>query len=1267
MNTHPALLAGSTSRLRHSLRSVALAAMNGSSRDIARIYTVVRAGTLPNHEALGLLPVIYANLDPMLIPSLDILDTLVPMSTLPSLDNATKTLSCLATLARMQDFPLNAIPNLWPRSWQWIEFIHLYHSCIPALTPPEVISTHLIHSQILLKFGDHPETSTAMFATEGVRRILAKGWATMVDHSFRPGEPASSTVIGIPLLALSDTKTDVHFQEVVDACGGTYKSLAFTLTKNISQVVMHSKARYASTSITPVLYFLREIFRVSPDFANYLLSRDIISSLMDFHPPPKASRTVELCLSTLIQYMDMPPGYPWVVKALRAGLLRHIITSAMSITTISEAGNCPELLLTVLPRSLVSYIVIAEMKKAFLELETMARSEKFSRSALFGHWNALRALVDHRAKLVDAWEATGRALSLACYNLKCHQVDRRECFRRCSICRTAVYCSRGCQRVDWMDGHRDECNVLLGAYLTFTKIGLLSHERNFIRALVHSDYRRLRVQISVTTVQFIAQYPNTLFFVGFDYTGINGVQYFVLPMSQLGPEENIPHCGRIARAPGRLTLHAVRIGHGTNWSNSGFPLYATTSQFHDGLLPLGSERHNGTHDGVGNVEWYENGTGVQNLTARDAQLDAATSPDTLPSTMAATLASQQRGTQECVDEKCRRIHDHTKSGGTGRTHRCLWAGVFDATRAWDEGADDEDGTIRIRWYQRARSGCIGTCRRPKSLRLTLGPSTGDMVAQRSEGEGGALSPRDDGLSRLRPTTDRRLRWGRLIWGGTTRQPEEPPAVRRRGLGHERWAAVEQAAVVSGISEDGLETGGGGRMRRSLRDPRKMERDGGHCCPPSWNKVDATEEEDDTCPRCCMRGVNDGATGRQGRRTKMQRRCIPRSGRVPGQISGAVQTGESESPPSAGATKIDARDGEDGGATDIGMSGVKGTMDQAAAEGAKWRGGYSVPGTACTTAGSEGRDGDEQKHEPWTGELESPPSTRKGRVKIAVFTRQPSLHRSTRGRKVHMYAQWIRQHPREVLDRAMSDGVTRREEWRRGARRAHAVLPRRAYAQVEGVALPTALRATWTRTSRAREGEARAKRHRPRGEPTRENRWEVSMRSRVMRILDALVTEAPNMHAGVGDGREAAAGNVKRGLQQETMSEGESGSRMRGMTCAWRRGKRLNGVKDARLMEPRAALDETKRVLDWRGVAAGQTGASSTELDFGRHVGLKQEEANASHEVGEITPCNDSGCTLVDRGELHRATPSDHDNMRALGEITLGLDGGEAQNVVGSGA
>jgi hypothetical protein len=222
-----------------------------------------------------------------------------------------------------------------------------------------------------------------------------------------------------------------NLAEVVDGCGGSYKALALTLTKNISQAVANSKSDMAVSSITPVLLFLSDVSRISPDFVAYLLAHGIIASLVsaldiDGIPPPAEDVPdrpveVELCLGTLIKYLNISPGYPWTAQALQAGLLRRIITSSAKMAIASDAGKYPELLGTVLPQTLVFYAVIAEMKKSFSELETLSRSQEFFRSVLYGHWSALKALVDERVKVLDSWEASGRASSLACYNLEVRQ------------------------------------------------------------------------------------------------------------------------------------------------------------------------------------------------------------------------------------------------------------------------------------------------------------------------------------------------------------------------------------------------------------------------------------------------------------------------------------------------------------------------------------------------------------------------------------------------------------------------------------------------------------------------------------------------------------------------------------------------------------------------------------------------------------------------------------------------------------------------------
>jgi hypothetical protein len=380
--------------------------MNGSSKDIAKLHTV--AQTLTDDEAIGLLPVFYANLDPSWIPSLDVLGNIMDPSTrLPCIENATKTLSSLCYLLRNPMFPLAATPDLWPRIWKWMEFLQLYHECIPVLTASQAVSTYVSQSQILVKFSQHPQTCLAMFSTKGVRRTLATAWAMLVHRLYTVDKPVMLGVIALPLLVLSDMKDPQNLVEVVDGCRGSYEALALTLMQNISQAVANSKSNMAVTAIAPVLLFLSDVSRISPDFVAYLLSHRIIPSLVsaldiDGVPPPAEGIPdqpveVELCLCSLIQYLNVSPGYPWTVQAIQAGLLRRVITSSAKMATVLDAGKYPELLGTVLPWSLVFYPIITEMKKSFSQLETLSRSKEFSGSVLYGHWIVLKALLSTTA------------------------------------------------------------------------------------------------------------------------------------------------------------------------------------------------------------------------------------------------------------------------------------------------------------------------------------------------------------------------------------------------------------------------------------------------------------------------------------------------------------------------------------------------------------------------------------------------------------------------------------------------------------------------------------------------------------------------------------------------------------------------------------------------------------------------------------------------------------------------------------------------------
>ncbi|KAJ7086199.1 hypothetical protein C8R44DRAFT_821145 [Mycena epipterygia] len=598
---HPSLLVRNTSRLRSSLRPVALAAVNGSSKDLAKLCVVLNS--LPEDQAVGLLPVLYVHLDPSSIPDPDVLDTIIATSTrLPCIDNASKSLYSLSTMARKRLFPLDAVPFLWARVSKWVFFLATYWDHLPGFNAAEQPIMRVAYCAILLRLKEHQQTSVVMSATRGVRRMYAASWATMVHYNGIPdpnAPQASLAELTIPLLALSNRMDDMkdinNFEEVVDACGGSYRDLAMVLTKHLSLATADSKSQMAVGALTSALMFLQPTHGIHDDFTSVLLSHGIISSLVsaldiDRMAPPVIGlphKPVDLCLALLIEYIKTSPRFTWIAEALRAGLLRYVISFSENIVEESQRGmysDLQDLLSTVLPSGLVSYTVVSQMKRYFSEIETVSQSAKFSRSALFEDWSVFKTLVEERVKVFDAWESAGMPSFLACDNMKCTKIGKKEDFKSCSACRSASYCSPQCQRVDWLDIHRNICDTLQSTRVDCHDNALNTRERAFLRALLHADYQRLRFKTLIRVLIFMHHQPDEPFFVLFDYTLASGVEIGVRPKAELQPTDYVEaQWDRLARAGGRMTLHVMVFGLQQLSHRLMFPLRATSPTLHDGM------------------------------------------------------------------------------------------------------------------------------------------------------------------------------------------------------------------------------------------------------------------------------------------------------------------------------------------------------------------------------------------------------------------------------------------------------------------------------------------------------------------------------------------------------------------------------------------------------------------------------------------------------------------------------------------------------------
>ncbi|KAJ7776881.1 hypothetical protein DFH07DRAFT_979065 [Mycena maculata] len=566
------LLLGQTFRLRSSLRvrfvlyvwandtkSVARAALNGSSKDLAKLYTMLVDVSLPEDQAMGLLPFFYVLLDPSSIPDLDLLDTAMTTSTpLRRIDNAAKSLASLAVMARNGLVPLDAAPDLWPRVWEWMEFLHTYWLYLPGFEAWEQPFMRSTNRPAWLCLGQQESDGLA--------------WATIVRHNdLAPDAPQPSLgEISIPLLSLTDAEDIKDLEEIMDACGGSYSDLAIVLIRHLSLVAADSKSEVALGALTSVLMFLHWTYE-HDGFRSALLSNGIISALVSAldldGPSPIVSgsscRPADACMETLVH--------------------------EQAVEASQENGmysDLKELLCTILPKGLVSYTVVIQMKKSFSEIGT-AQNQRISHSPLFENWNGLKTLVEERVKVLDTWESAGRPSFLACDNMKCNKINKKDRFRRCSACHSASYCSSECQRVDWLDRHRNTCDTFRSTHLAY---GIHTRERAFMRALLHADYQRLRFEILLLTLGFMNQQPAETVFVYFDYTSASGVKFQVCSKAEMhhADEHITAPWDRVARADGRMALHVMRFRLGQSPYEMVIPLRTTSLRLHDGVRRIAS-------------------------------------------------------------------------------------------------------------------------------------------------------------------------------------------------------------------------------------------------------------------------------------------------------------------------------------------------------------------------------------------------------------------------------------------------------------------------------------------------------------------------------------------------------------------------------------------------------------------------------------------------------------------------------------------------------
>ncbi|KAJ7089027.1 hypothetical protein C8R43DRAFT_964902 [Mycena crocata] len=518
-----------------SRRLYATRAADGSIKDIEKVAALI---THEPHLSPRFLPVIFARLDPTLIPCPDSLDTTDPPQELVRVFSlALRALACHMGMMPPGSVPYAAFVDLWPRVWVWMKIIEC-HSHI--LSPSQAAGPQLVAS-LLQVMSDH-RASDLIFDTPGMRGFFARTWLTM-----GPGEYNNDNFV--PLATISTFMrtykwTDARVQEFIDGSEITATALAARLVNDVragsSTVSLPTDLTEMRIScLAGVLHFARSTEH-SP-FLYALLSAGMTKAVTESLVPLSVStaavteEAIAAALDFLTLAICVPSAYSYLREAGKAGLLRGIVALGNTATQDSEPFQHLQMLLhDVLPSSLMHPFVVSELASAVPEICPIAEAP-FRSSPLYPLWTALIKLLNKRVLVLEYCKSEDYIHLRMCDECNCLKSARE--IKRCSACKLQHYCSVACQRSAWAAGrHPQDCKDFqeLEEDDLPTPVGLTLRKgtERFVRVVLHREYLERKREILLLQLDFMHCFPSVLFTTLFDYS-MGACRISVVPLAEI--------------------------------------------------------------------------------------------------------------------------------------------------------------------------------------------------------------------------------------------------------------------------------------------------------------------------------------------------------------------------------------------------------------------------------------------------------------------------------------------------------------------------------------------------------------------------------------------------------------------------------------------------------------------------------------------------------------------------------------------------------------
>ncbi|KAJ7629247.1 hypothetical protein DFH06DRAFT_1226206 [Mycena polygramma] len=580
---HPYLRLSSLNALPISVRRLALAACAAdcSMNDIFRVSSAMDRAQDDGEGLLKFLPVFYAFLDPLRIPTSDQLDAMSP-STSCVIEAAILALDAIFT----PDTPPETRVDLWPRVWVWVDFLHTFRDNLRGVTEQ---SEEDLYVDFILFAAAFTQSLTAplqldasivalMRETRGFVVVLFRAWT--VAFKIPDTETRERALVAVSMFLMVVARDPLYLPEMLDTVGGSSDKLAVLFVRHISRVAPTGQAKLTPTKlqllvrIFPIMEALnKNLPSLIPALASNELAKvltDAILALIRTNLPndtrPDPASTFYMSVTFLTMVLLTPEGYRVVTEAIQHGLLRAIVTCGHGRIPKEISKHLEYLLTDILAPATVRYYLLEEIRDAIAQLDDTVSSPSFQKSEIFKAWSTFAAVTTARVEVAREFDSDFVS-QRACDYPKCRVISEKINFKRCSGCFTLFYCSKACQSLDWRQGgHLGTCAMYRARHINVHR-HYTPRERAFLRALLASDFDTARGDIYRDISFGSVMRPGTEWFTLFDYTR-GRVTVETLPLSAAHEKMQIDAAywaDQVARARasgGRMALHVMLVRDG---------------------------------------------------------------------------------------------------------------------------------------------------------------------------------------------------------------------------------------------------------------------------------------------------------------------------------------------------------------------------------------------------------------------------------------------------------------------------------------------------------------------------------------------------------------------------------------------------------------------------------------------------------------------------------------------------------------------------------